>query len=127
MDIFEQIKKISALLNELDSYEKAIPEVQRKIDLKISDLYHKLEDMNLTSGKCYRYCRELKAILKERRIFKNNVYLLNVYRENKLKLNNGLENRQFLLSKIGKEQKQISKKYNYRIYSENELNEKIGI
>ncbi len=127
MEIFEQIKKISYLLDELDSYEKTIPDMQRNIDLKISDLYHKLEDMNLNAGKCYRYCKELKAILKERRSFKNNVNLLNVYRDNKLKLNNGMENRKFLLAKIGKEKNQLSKKYNYRIYSESELNEKIGI
>ena len=57
----------------------------------------------------------------------NNVNLLNVYRDNKLKLNNGMENRKFLLAKIGKEKNQLSKKYNYRIYSESELNEKIGI
>ena len=47
--------------------------------------------------------------------------LLNEYKLLKLKLNSGIENRQMLLSSLGKRSKSLNQPYKNRIYTEEEL------
>ena len=127
IDIFEEVKEISKLLDVIDLFDNSVSEEMANYGYKLSDLYHKLENMNLTAPKCYKFCKELKNVLQERRTFKNNVELLHEYKNNKNKLISGIENRQQLLSVIGKREKQLNCPYKPRIYTEEELNEKIGV
>lgn len=126
MNIKDKILEISKLLDEVDKFNEDIPNIQQEFDYKISDLYHKLEDMKLDAAKCYRFCKELKNVLLDRRDFKDNVEIMRVYQQNKLKLNSGIEQRKMLLSNMGKREKQLHYPYNPRVYTEEELIEKIG-
>lgn len=126
MNVKDKIIEISKLLDELDTFAERVPLIEQNFDYKKSDLYHKLMTMKLNSKNCYRFCKELKNVLLERADFKNNVALSTTYRDNKAKLNNGKENRQMLLAEIGKREKKLNQPYKNRVYTEEELLEKIG-
>ncbi len=127
LNVKEKIIEISKLLDELDEYNADLTESLSKADLQISDLYHFLETMALDSKKCYRFCKELKSILNNRRVIKKNISLMAKYKSQNNKLINGKENRQLLLSEIGKCDKQWESKYHNSAYTEEELIEKIGV
>lgn len=126
MNVLEKIIKVSDLLNELDDFEETICEKVSYYDCKVSDLYHLLEDMKLNSKNCYRFCKELKQVLNERRECKQNMSVYQKYKANSQKLINGKENRKILLSSLGKEEKNTRLPYKNRVYTKEELEEKIG-
>ena len=127
INVKAKIIEVSKLLDELDEFKEAIPNNIQNYDLKISDLYHKLEIMSLNSKSCYRFCKELKTVLNERREYKNNLAVFNEYQQEINKLINGIDNRKILLSKVCSEDSKVRKsKYHNRIYVEEELNELIG-
>ena len=127
MNVKDKLLEISSLLDELDDFEDEIPVIQQQYDYKLSDLYHNLENMTLDSKKCYRFCKELKSILLERREWKNNLAVFRKYNSQKLKLCNGKDNRKILISSICKEDNEIrNSKYKNRFYSDEDLKEKIG-
>ena len=127
MNIKDKIIEVSKLLDELDDFEEKIPQMAQYYDYRLSDLYHKLETMALDSKKCYRFCKELKEVLKERREWKTNRFVFSKYQSQRDRLNSGKNNRQFLLANICKEETNIrSSIYKNRVYTEEELVEKIG-
>ena len=127
MNVKEKIIEISKLLDELDAFGENIPETCQKFDYKLSDLYHLLENSKLDSKFCYRFCKELKSVLQERRDFKTNMKVYQNYKSQKDRMNNGIENRKIMLSQICHEDKILrNSKYKNRVYSNEELLEKIG-
>lgn len=127
VNIKDKILEVSQLLDELDTFEEEISNKDQYYALKLSDLYHYVENTKMDSKKCYRFCKELKEVLCERRIFKNNSQVYYEFRRNKDKFYNGKTNRKIALSKICNEDNKIKKsKYHNRIYKDNELLEKIG-
>ena len=121
MQVLDKIIEISKALDEIDNFDKTVSEKMTEYNYKLSDLYHYIENNTMDSKKSYRICREFKKVLKARRDFKNNVELLNEYKLLKLKLNSGIENRQMLLSSLGKRSKSLNQPYKNRIYTEEEL------
>lgn len=127
-EIRNKIIELSKILDEIDCFSSNIPSKDQEFDLKLSDLYHKLENMNLDSKKCYRFCKELKTVLLERREYKNNKDIYMLYNKNIQKLFSGVDNRKIVLSQLSTEEKKLrSSKYKNRIYTEEELNERIGV
>ena len=127
MNVKEKIIEVSKILDELDSFDDSIPEMTQNFDYKLSDLYHLLENSSLNSKFCYRFCKEMKSVLKERREFKTNMRVYHNYKAQKDRLNNGKENRKIMLSQICNEDKKLrASKYKNRIYTSEELLEKIG-
>lgn len=128
IEIRDKVIELSKILNELDNFNNNIPVKDQEFDLKLSDLYHKLENMTLDSKKCYRYCKELKSLLLERREYKNNKELYMIYNRNIQKMLSGIDNRNIVLSNLSTLENNLrSSKYKNRIYSEEELNERIGV
>ena len=121
--ILEKIIEVSNILDEIDDFESSISSEMSNYNYKLSDLYHYVENNTMDTKRCYRLCKELKKVLKERRQFKNNVELFHEYKNNVQKLNNGKENRQLMLAAIGKRSKQLNQPYKNRVYSEEELKE----
>ena len=127
MNIQDKVIEISKLLDEIDTFDESVSDKMSEYNSKLSDLNHYIESHTIDSKKAYRICKEFKTVLKERREFKNNVEILHEYQKNKLKLNNGIANRQILLSDIGKRAKLLNQPYKNRVYTEEELEEKIGV
>ena len=122
MNIKDKILEVSNLLDELDAFEEEIPNVTQYYDYKMSDLYHLLENSKLNSKFCYRFCKELQLILKERRKYKNNMEIYYELKKNKDKFCSEKNNRKIALSKICSTSNRLEKsKYHNRIYTEEEL------
>ena len=121
MNVLEKVIEVSKILDDLNIFNEEISNTAQKYDYMLSDLYHYLEDAKLNPKMCYRFCKELKRVLKERRQFKNNASLSQVLESQKSKLINGKDNRQMLLSNIGKKEKQLNFPYKNRIYTDKEL------
>jgi len=127
LNVKEKIIEVSKLLDELDKFEEEIPLTEQSFDFKLSDLYHKLENMSLDSKRCYRFCKELKSVLKDRREWKTNRSVYAKYQMQKSKMINGKENRNLLLNQICREDRIIRNSiYKNRVYTEEELLERIG-
>ena len=114
MEILEKIIEISKILDEVDKFDNNISDKMLEYNYKLSDLYHYIENNNMDNKKCYR-------IVRERREFKNNVEIMNEYKQIKLKLTSGIENRQLLLSSLGKRAKCLNMPYKNRVYTDEEL------
>ena len=127
MNILEKVINVSNILLELDTFENEISDKLSYYDSKVSDLYHFLENMPLNSKQCYRFCKELKLILNERRKYKQNLAIFQKFKTNRQKLISDKSNRSILISNLHKEYKNLNLPYKNRIYTEEELNEKIGV
>lgn len=126
INVKDKIIEVSKMLDELDEYDDSLSSSLSTVDSKICDLMHLIENNTLKTNQCYRTVRELHKLRLERRKIKNDMDLLQVFKTDKNKLLN-IEYRKFLLNAIYKEDKrQNNAKYNYRIYSEEELKELMG-
>lgn len=128
MNVKEKIQEVSLLLDELDDFKENISSSLQSYDYKLSDLYHYLEkDMKLNSKTCYRFCKEMKKILSERREYKYNLQIFQKFESNKGKIMNGKDNRSLLVSQLCKEDKIIRNSvYHNRLYKKEDFQEKIG-
>lgn len=120
------VVNIVSLLDELENFENDIPNKQSSIDTKISDLYHLLESEKLKVPQLCRFTKKLKTTLEERRMLKEQTEMMRTLNTHKAKFNN-IANRQMLLSELGKMEKQLNSEYKYRVLSEDEINEILGI
>lgn len=125
MDVIKKITETCDLLDEIDGYFSIIPSKQSEIDMAISDIYHYIENNQISTKGSYRLIKELKSHLLVRRTLKENQELLRTFVNHKSKLNLP-ENRKMLLGEINKTKNRLATPYNYRIYkSEENLKEKI--
>lgn len=125
MDVINKINECTIILDELDEYFSNIPNKQSENDLAISDIYHYIENNQISTKGSYRIIKELKEHLLIRRQLKEEQELLRTFTNNKNKLNLP-ENRQMLLGEVNKTKNRLSAPYNYRIYdSEESLKERI--
>ncbi len=121
MNVIDEVNKVCQILNSLDEYDESLSKEWSNNDLAISDLYHYVENNVMNSKSSYRFCKELKAVLKKRRTVKNDMNLLNVYKNNINKLIQK-DNRQMLLSEVNQRNKKLqSAIYSNRIYKNGEL------
>lgn len=125
MNVIEKIDECVAILDELDEYFKSIPEKQSENDMAISDLYHYIENNQISTKGSYRLVKELKEHLSTRRILKEDQEILRTFVNHKSKLNLP-ENRQLLLGEVNKTKNRLGLPYGYRVYeSEESLKERI--
>lgn len=126
MDILKNIGLVCNLLDEIEDYDSELPSKLSLVDSKISDLLHLIERDKLKSKQAYRVIQELHKLRCERREIKNQMTLMNVFKNEKNKLLN-IEYRKFLLNSVGKEEKKLDKSvYSNRVYTEQELSSLIG-
>lgn len=124
MNIKDKVVEISKLLDELDEYADTL--TLEHDDNKIIDLLHLIELNKLNTNLCYRVIKEIRNLRINRRRTKDELELLRTYRNEQDRLLNK-QNRQFLLADICKLDKiQKSRKYTYRAYTEDEINELLG-
>lgn len=121
MDVLKTIDDTITLLNDLDNYKDSLNENLSIKDQSLSDLYHYIEFNKLDSKASYRMIKELKRILADRRKIKDDMSILRIFEEQKEKMLKK-DNRQLMASNIHKQDRML-KKYNYNIYSEEELKE----
>ena len=127
IDIVKQVQKVCDLLDELDEYLDSLPELHSEMDLRMSDLYHPIENEKLTSTQAKRFTDEIKSVCDNRRMIKDDIAYSKVFRDNINKLIQK-DNRQMLLTKLYTLVKQKEDaQYTYRVYSDEEINKLLGI
>ena len=124
MDILTKVAEVTKILDEIDAYFDNLPNLQSNNDLIISDLYHYIEHNKLDAKASYRMIKRLRENLLIRREYKEEYELLRALKQHQNKLLQK-ENRKMLLSELGKAQKRLKSEYKYRIFSEDDIKEKL--
>ena len=117
IDIVEDLKNVTENLDKLDNYFNSMSELESNVDMKLSDLYHCIENNQLKTNECYRIVKEIKKQRQIRRNLKNDYELMSVYKNNHARLNNE-NNRKLFMAELYKRKKELNKKYKNRVYSE---------
>lgn len=127
INIVKHVQKICDLLDELDEYLDSLPELHSEMDLRMSDLYHPIENKKLTSTQAKRFTDEIQSVCNNRRVIKDDIAYSKVFRDNINKLVQK-DNRQMLITKLHTLEKQKEDaQYTYRIYSNEEISKLLGI
>ena len=124
MQVVDEINEAIKMIDKIDESNRTISERISQNDLAISDLYHYIENNTFNSKTSYRMIKELKEKLIYRRELKEEETILRAFDNNKNKLLHP-DNRKMLIAEIGKTEKRLSTPYNYRIYCEEDLRDKI--
>ena len=123
-DMVGKITEACKLLNEVDEYVKDLDDRHSICDMKLSDMWHLIENNNVeewSKGELRNVTREIKSVCEVRRKVKVNIGLRKIYQDNIGKLNNQA-NRAMLLEKLNKAHKSYNSDYTYRVYKEEEIN-----
>lgn len=121
MKIIDDINQVISLLNQIESESKNLPEKLSHADLKISDIYHFIENNNLSAKGCCRIVKLLKGVLIERRVIKIEKAISMSFNSNKNKLLQE-DNRNIFSTSINQLAKNCrSDDYKYNVLSEEEI------
>ena len=126
MNVLEELKSAINTLNKVDEYKDGLVDKLSEQDKRLSDLEHYIEENKLSTNQCYRMIKEIKKQREIRRKIKNDYTILTNYENNINKLIN-YDNRRLLLEKVYKVNKSLDTKYKNRIYTEEEINEILGV
>ena len=62
IDIIKSVTDICKKLDELDDYIDSLPELHSEMDLRMSDLYHPIENQGLTNSQAKRFTDEIQSV-----------------------------------------------------------------
>lgn len=127
IDIVKTVTDICKKLDDLDDYIDSLPNLHSEMDMRMSDLYHPIENEVFTTTQAKRFTDEIQSVCSNRRIIKTDTSIAKVFRDNQGKLlQKG--NRQLLLSRLNALAKIKEKTdYSYRVYTEDEINKLLGV
>lgn len=127
MSVLENIKQALNLLQENEErYTKLFDELSIA-DKKTDYWLHYIELNNVPVTQGYKIIKEIKRLREKRRVVKNELEIMKVFKDNEQKMVNS-KNREVLLSSVCKtDSKQQNAKYSYDAYTEEEINEILGI
>ena len=125
MDIIENVRKATELLNEVEEYGATLFDKLSVLDSKEQDLLHYIENNRINVLWCFKMVREIKNIRLERRKVKNDMELIYKFNESKNKLASK-ENRPFIITELNKRAKLFDAPYKNRQYTEEELHSILG-
>lgn len=127
-DMVGKITEACRLLNEVDEYVKDLDDRHSLCDLKLSDMYHLIENNDVeqwSKGELRNVTKEIKSVCEIRRRVKVDVGLRKIYQDNIGKLNNQA-NRSMLLEKLNKGAKSYNSDYSYRVYKQEEIDKLVA-
>lgn len=125
MDIIENVRKATELLNEVEEYGATLFDKLSVLDSKEQDLLHYIENNRINVLWCFKMVREIKDIRLERRKVKNDMELIYKFNESKNKLASK-ENRPFIITELNKRAKLFDAPYKNRQYTDEELRNILG-
>lgn len=123
--IIDKITNVISILDEIDNMIKTQSEELQKVDYKLSDLYHLIENNELSDEASINVVREIHLLRKERRSLNNEHDLEVVYQNQKQKMI-GNDSRQFLVTELNKTNKRLNSEYKNRVYTEEEIEQLIS-
>ena len=123
--IIDKITNAISILDEIDDMIRTQSEELQKVDYKLSDLYHLIENNELSDEASINVVREIHLLRKERRSLNNEHDLEVVYQNQKQKMI-GNDSRQFLVTELNKTNKRLNSEYKNRVYTEEEIEKLIS-
>ena len=118
--IVELVKQGIEILDKIDEMIKTQSVELQKIDYELSDLYHLIENNELSDEASVNIIKRIHNLRKERRALNNEYEIESTYQTHKSKLA-GNGTRQFLATEILKTVKQLGKKYTNRVLTDEEI------
>lgn len=127
MSVLQNIKQALNLLQENEELYSKLSDDLSETDKKIDYWLHYIEFNNIPVTQTYKIIKEIKKLREKRRIIKNDLELMKVFKDNEQKMVNS-KNRGILLNSICKtDNKQQNAKYSYDAYTQEEIDEILGI
>lgn len=123
--IIEKISNAISILDEIDNMIKTQSEELQKVDYKLSDLYHLIENNELSDEASINVVREIHLLRRERRSLNNEHELEIVYQNQKQKMI-GNDSRQFIITELNKTNKRLNCEYKNRVYTAEEIGKLIS-
>lgn len=120
VEIVELVKQGIEILDKIDEMIKTQSIELQKIDYELSDLYHLIENNELSDEASVNVIKRIHDLRKERRALNNEYEIENTYQTHKSKLA-GNGTRQFLTTEILKTVKQLGKKYTNRVLTDEDI------
>ena len=120
VEIVELVKQGIEILDKIDEMIKTQSIELQKIDYELSDLYHLIENNELSDEASVNVIKRIHDLRKERRSLNNEYEIESTYQTHKSKLA-GNGTRQFLATEILKTVKQLGKKYTNRVLTEEDI------
>ena len=122
--IIESISNAIAILDEIDNMIESQPKELQQVDYKLSDLYHLIENNELSDEASINIVKEIHKLRKERRSLNNEHDIEVLYQNQKSKMI-GNDTRQFLMTDVRKLLKKLNSDYKNRVYTDEEIQELI--
>lgn len=127
MSVLNNLKQAIELLQQNEDNYSELFNQQSETDRKIDFWLHYIELNNVPVTQSYKIIKEIKRLREKRRTIKNELELMKVFKDNEQKMVNA-KNRQVLLNNVCKtDNKQQNAKYSYDAYTEEEIEEILGI
>ena len=127
MSVLENIKQALNLLHENENNYSKLVDALSETDKKTDYWLHYIELNNIPVTQSYKIIKEMKRLREKRRFVNNELEIMKVFKDNEQKMVNS-KNREVLLSSVCKtDSKQQNAKYSYDAYTEEEMNEILGI
>nr|DAP64636.1 MAG TPA: AT hook containing protein [Caudoviricetes sp.] len=123
--IIEKIKNAICILDDIDDMIRTQSIELQKVDYKLSDLYHLIENNELSDEASINVVKEIHDLRKERRSLNNEHDLELAYQNQKSKMI-GNDSRQFIMTEINKTNKRLNSEYKNRVYTEEEIEKLIS-
>ena len=124
--VVEKLKEVVTILNEIDSMIESQSVELQNVDLRLSDLYHLIENNELSKEASAKVVSEIHDLRLMRRYLHNEHEIENTYNVHKSKLT-GKDTRQFLMAEVHKTVKALDTEYKNRILTDEEVNEIINL
>ena len=120
--VLEKIKQVIELLDNIDEMIDTQSIEIQNADLQLSDLYHIIENNELSDTASINIVKNIHELRKIRRSLNNEHEIENTYNTHKSKLA-GKDTRQFLLHEVYKTVKSLGSQYKNRILTDEDVQE----
>jgi len=119
--IVEKIKNAIKILDEIDDMINSQAQELQSVDYKLSDLYHLIENNELSEEASIKIVKFIHDLRKQRRSLKNEHEIEITYQTHKSKIT-GIETRKFLTNEIFKTTKRLNQEYKNRVLTDEDIN-----
>ena len=119
--VLDKIKEAIKILDEIDEMIETQPQELQKIDYELSDLYHYIENENMTNETCVKVVERIKYLRLLRRSLNNEYSIEKAYKDNSNKMM-GNNTRVFLLHSVCESADKLNQEYKNRVLTEEDIN-----
>ena len=116
----DKVKEAIKILDEIDEMIETQPQELQNVDYQLCDLYHYIENENLSNETCVKVIEKIKYLRIIRRTLKNEYSLEKVYKDNSNKMM-GNGTREFLLNTLCQTAEKLKTEYKNRVLTEDDF------